>query len=82
MLQEGVPTAFLRRHQITEGVGAHVALLHLVSSYVHRMRMSPSPLYDLSFALKGKINCGAAVCANWLTDSLCQIGATLHVPKA
>ena len=43
------------------------------------MGMPPSLWEDLYFALKGEVNCGVVVCANWMTASLHQIGVTVHI---
>ena len=64
------------------GKGVYIALIYLVSSYAPQMGMPTSPWDDLSFALKGKVTCGAVMCANWMTDRLHQIGVTVHAPMA
>ena len=60
----------------------YIVLIYLVSSYAPQMGMPTSPWDDLSFALKGKVTCGAVMCANWMTYRLHHIGITVHAPMA
>ena len=78
--QESMSTAFIQWHESAGGGGAQITLLQLVSRYVPRMGMPPSPWYDLSFESKGKVMCSTVTCANWLTASLLQIGTVVNVP--
>ena len=68
--QEVVPTAFLQCHRVAGGLGAHIFLVHYVSSYVLQMIQPMYPWDGLSFASKGKSTCSAIGCTNWLTSSL------------
>ena len=43
------------------------------------MGMSYLPWYNLFFVYKGKVTCGAIMCANWLTASLHQINKMVHI---
>ena len=76
--QEGVPTALIQWHRSAGGKGAHIALIHSVSSYPPHMGIPPSPWDDLSFALKVEVTCGAVRCANLMTASIHPIVATVY----
>ena len=80
--QEGVPTALIQWHRSAGGKGAHIALIHSVSSYPPHMGIPPSPWDDLSFASKGKVACSTVRYDNFLMISIHQIGDSVYVVTA